>query len=174
MTKPAKSEILFFILSLGLVALCTVIYLFHSQQELAHKPNRPKTAAVTKPDNSLQDFTDRLTNLEQDPKVDQLQQLKDDYQNLKSSPEKDALEERLTALDAELARLTTAEEAVALAEQFGYPSYVQEAQALVTPLTETPAKTRLQERLNRLTPPVEASTTTVQPPAEAPASSTAE
>lgn len=174
MTKPAKSEILFFILSLGLVALCTVIYLFHSQKEPEHKPSRPKSTAVAKPDTALKDFTERLTSLEQDPQAEQVQQLKADYQSLKSSPEKDALEVRLTALDEELTRITTAEETVALAEQFGYQSYIQEAQALVEALTTTAAKARLQERLNRLTTPTEASPAVVQTPVETPASASTE
>ncbi|MFA9492363.1 hypothetical protein [Streptococcus sp. E17BB] len=167
MKKTSLSEIFYFILSLVLIGLFVLIYLFHHQKQAQTASSRPKTVQtskaaskkVPKTDAALDEWIKRLEALEKTPKADLLEKLKEDYRTLENSEKKTALAQRLTELEAEITRISEAEEAVVLAETYGYQSYIAEARALVGTIKTVSKKEELQARLNVLyVPPVQSET----------------
>lgn len=168
MKKRSISEVVYLFLSLALMALSVLIYLVYSQreQEVVKKVQEHKAVAVPKTDPALDNWTKRLEALEKAPKADLLLQLKADFEQLKDSDKKEALAARLTDLETEMERITTAEEAVVLAETYGYQSYITEAQALVNTIKTPASKEALQARLDLLFVPAQpAATITPEQPA---------
>lgn len=168
MKKTSLSEVFYFILSIVLIGLFVLIYLFHHQKQAEAETSRPKTTQtstaapkkVSKADEALDNWVKRLEALEKNPQADLLQKLKEDYQALENSEKKEALAPRLTELGAEITRISEAEEAVGLAETYGYESYIVEARALVANIKTVSKKEELQARLNVLyVPPVQSETT---------------
>lgn len=153
--KSSKSEIVYFFLSLLVLAGAGFIYLNYGRTQATAINSTSTVVKTAEADTSVNDsivkeLTEQIDNLAKDPNPDSLEAMRFELQKISSQDDKEKLEAKLAAIQEDLTKIATVEENLIVAETTGIADYLSEAQPVLDSITAETKKKELQERLNHL------------------------